>query len=87
MAFIVAQVQNILITFTTEKQGSHQKLESHVTWHLPTKEWTKVNTNGGAAKGNSGTAGCGGLLRNPQRRWIADFTTNIGYCSAFRVEL
>lgn len=45
----------------------------------------KSNTEG-VAKGNPGTASCGGLVRNDVGEWVVGFDLKIGYCSAYNAE-
>ena len=42
--------------------------------------WVKINTDG-ASKGNPGDAGCGGLIRDEEGRWLVGFTKHIDICN------
>jgi hypothetical protein len=44
--------------------------ERMVGWRRPGEGWARINTYG-AAKGNPGLAGGGGLLRDEGGRWIS----------------
>ena len=52
----------------------------------PQVGWKKLNTDG-ASKGNPGLAGCGGVVRDENGRWIAGFSRHIGVTSSFEAEL
>ena len=57
-----------------------------VRWEKPQVGWRKLNTDG-ASKGNPGLAGCGGVVRDENGRWIAGFSRRIGVTSSFEAEL
>ncbi|KAL4358598.1 hypothetical protein AHAS_Ahas09G0302700 [Arachis hypogaea] len=56
-----------------------------VAWKPLPKGWLKLNVDG-ASVANAGKAGCGGLLRDENGKWVAGFTHTIGN-SAFITEL
>ena len=60
--------------------------ERWVRWESGSEGWITLNTDG-AAKGNPGPAGAGGVLRGDQGEWIAGFSENLGYCSSVKAEL
>ncbi|KAL4317675.1 hypothetical protein AHAS_Ahas15G0408800 [Arachis hypogaea] len=62
------------------------KQEIHIRWVPPPKGWVKLNTDG-SLQGNTRCAGCGGLVRNEDERWVAGFTCRIGSCTASTAEL
>ena len=49
------------------------------------KGWVKLNTDG-AANAITKTAGCSGLLRDADGRWICGFTKPLGCYSTFSAE-
>lgn len=53
---------------------------------MPQVGWVKLNTVG-ASRGNPGLAGCVGVVRNDDGRWIAGFSRRIGVTTSFVVEL
>ncbi|GLT58567.1 hypothetical protein SLA2020_314490 [Shorea laevis] len=57
-----------------------------ISWEPPPPFWYKVNTDGSAV-GNPGNAGCGGILRDYQGRWVVGFLRNIGHTTALAAEL
>jgi len=57
-----------------------------VRWEPPPRGWMVLNTDG-AAKGNPGQAGAGGVLRGENSEWIIGFSEGLGYCSSVRAEL
>ena len=40
-----------------------------------------------ASKGNTGLAGCGGLIRNGLDGWVGGFCRNMGVCNSITAEL
>ena len=65
---------------------TNSKVEKLINWVVPPLGWAKLNTNG-TSKEILRIAGYGGLLRDDTSRWIASYSLNIGFCSAFKVEL
>ena len=57
-----------------------------VRWEKPQAGWKKLNTDG-ASKGNPGLAGCGGVIRDENGRWIAGFSRRIGVTTSFEAEV
>ncbi|KAL4330206.1 hypothetical protein AHAS_Ahas13G0376900 [Arachis hypogaea] len=57
-----------------------------VGWKPLPKGWLKLNVNGASVE-IADKAGCGGLLRNENGKWVAGLTHTIGNCSAFIAEL
>lgn len=70
----------------TNKLGNHSRQMIQVRWISPPSGWYKLNTDG-AAKGDLGPSGCGGILLNDQGGWIAGFGRNIGTCTTYEAEL
>ena len=56
-----------------------------VVWTLPVEGWWKVNTDG-YSKGNPGSAGGGGIIRDHMGNWIAEFLVNIDHCDSMLAE-
>ena len=58
-------------------------------WEKPPHGWVKLNTDGGhgAAKGNPGLVGYGGLIRDDHGNWMAGFAKRIETCTSFVAEL
>ncbi|XP_057744794.1 uncharacterized protein LOC130962625 [Arachis stenosperma] len=85
---IMNQVQEIKQTLKRNYliKGLKMKREVHVSWVPPPEGWVKLNTDG-SSQGNMRRAGCGGLVRNENGRWVAGFTCRIGNCTAFTAEL
>ena len=52
------------------------KRRQEATWSFPPENWHKANFDG-AAKGNPGPAGCGGIIRNNSRGGIAAISSPI----------
>lgn len=48
--------------------------------------WKKLNSNGSII-GSSGQAGCGGVVRDGHKDWVAGFTRHIGATNSFAAEL
>ena len=62
------------------------KQEIWVRWKVPEGGWYVLNTDG-AAKGNPGRAGAGGVLRGERGEWILGFAENLGVCSSVKAEV
>lgn len=57
-----------------------------ICWRSPSIGWVKLNTDG-AAKGNPGKAGAGGIIRGHRGEVHEVFALNCGSCSCTRAEL
>ncbi|XP_072080961.1 uncharacterized protein [Arachis hypogaea] len=62
------------------------RIEMSIRWNPPPAGWIKLNSDE-ITQGNPGTIGCGGILRNKERRWTAGFSHKIGVGTAFMAEL
>ena len=67
-----------------KKSGSKRVVQ--VRWERPQVGWACLNTDG-AAVGNPGRAGCGGLIRNEHGEWLGGFSRSIGCDDSFMAEL
>ena len=67
-------------------RNSGNKRVVQVRWESPQMGWACLNTDGAAA-GNPGQAGCGGLIRNEHGEWLCGFSRSIGCADNFMVEL
>lgn len=63
-----------------------RKILRRIRWEKPVQGWWKLNTDGSCC-GNTGMAGCGGLIRDDAGRWIMGFSRSIGMTSSFAAEL
>ncbi|OMO90964.1 reverse transcriptase [Corchorus capsularis] len=57
-----------------------------ISWTPPGEHFVKLNTDG-AAKGNPGAAGAGGVIRNTEGGWVVGFAAHLGTCSNVAAEL
>ncbi|OMP01704.1 reverse transcriptase [Corchorus capsularis] len=57
-----------------------------VQWESPSDGTVKLNVDG-AAKGNPGIAGAGGLIRSSTGAWLMGFKLHLGVCSNVEAEL
>jgi hypothetical protein len=57
-----------------------------VGWKHPQEGWVKLNCDG-ACKENVNRAGCGGLLRDTNGKWLKEFVRKIGVCNALHAEM
>ncbi|KAK7291983.1 hypothetical protein RIF29_07579 [Crotalaria pallida] len=57
-----------------------------IHWRKPPEGWFKMNTDG-TSRGNPGLAGCGGLIRDGEGRWIIGYARRIGVTTAYKAEL
>ena len=58
----------------------------HIGWKYPEEEWIKLDVDG-CSKGNPGTTGVKGVIRDHIGSWIGGFARNIGLCSFVTAEL
>ncbi|RYR24105.1 hypothetical protein Ahy_B02g057597 isoform A [Arachis hypogaea] len=61
-----------------------QKEERQIKWNPPPQGWITLNTDGSR---QNNKAGCGGILRNEDGKWVGGFSYYIGDCTAYRAEL
>ena len=67
-------------------RGLTRTIIKRVSWERPSEGWVKFNTDG-AAKGNLGLAGCDGVVKDENGKWLAGFSKRIGISTSFVVEL
>ncbi|PHU20008.1 hypothetical protein BC332_11159 [Capsicum chinense] len=58
----------------------NRRKSGFIVWQKPTSGWLKLNTDG-SSKGNSGSAGGGGIIKNSEGCFVLDFAENYGICS------
>lgn len=63
-----------------------RKQSLQIRWSKPELGWVKLNTDGSFI-GNPGLAGCGGLMRDHNERWIKGFTRSLGQASSVEAKL
>ena len=88
-SFILARVKQVALAMTPSNIQNHssaRRVETLVSWRHPAVGWVKLNTDG-AAKGNPGAAGGGGLIRGHRGELFEVFTINCGSCTCTRAEL
>jgi ribonuclease HI len=68
------------------KNNPHQRESVYIGWRRPSNGWVKLNCDG-ACKGKGELAGCGGILRQSDGRWIKGFSRKIGACDALHAEM
>ena len=89
-SFILARVKQVALALDRGKvlQNHHpvSRREVLVRWRHPEVGWVKLNTDG-AAKGNPGAAGGGGLLRGHRGELFEIYAINCGISSCTRAEL
>ncbi|KAF7827992.1 LINE-type retrotransposon LIb DNA [Senna tora] len=69
-----------------EAGRAFNKGKESTVWIKPSQEWTKINTDGALCRLTK-MAGCGGIFRDAQGRWILGFIANIGISSVIGAEL
>jgi len=67
-------------------KSPHQNETIYIGCMRPPIGWIKLNCYG-AWKGSDTLAGCGGLIRNSNGKWIKDYFTQIGMCDVFHAEM
>ena len=70
----------------SSSKASNARTSKLVRWEKPPSGWTKLNTDG-AALGNPGVAGCGGIVWDERGNWVAGFARKIRIASSFKAEL
>ncbi|KAJ1428329.1 hypothetical protein SESBI_09060 [Sesbania bispinosa] len=87
---VVALVQSNLVTGQsswTHKVQHHNRYQySLVGWAFPERGWIKANVDGYVIQ-QSLLAGCGGVFRGADGRWICGFTYNLGRSNVLLAEL
>uniref|UniRef100_A0A7C8ZGN9 RNase H type-1 domain-containing protein n=1 Tax=Opuntia streptacantha TaxID=393608 RepID=A0A7C8ZGN9_OPUST len=88
--FLAAKFEEVISALLQDNQerGSLKMLNSAigVRWVPPSEGWVALNTDG-AARGNPGPAGAGGVIRGERGEWIAGFSEHLGRCSSLKAEL
>jgi len=72
--------------YTQHPLNVHQRDTIFVGWKRPQEGWVKLNCDG-AYKDSLGLAGCGGLFRNLDGRWIKGYSQKIGTYDALCAEM
>ncbi|CAJ2642253.1 unnamed protein product [Trifolium pratense] len=67
-------------------RGRHRLETIFIRWKCPNEGWIKLNCDG-AHKKSMDLAGCGGLLRDSDGRWIQGYTQKIGTCDSLHAEM
>lgn len=49
-------------------------------WEKPPRNWTKINSYGRVTL-KDGSAGCGGVLRNEEGKWLCGYEAGVGKCT------
>ncbi|CAJ2630361.1 unnamed protein product [Trifolium pratense] len=63
-----------------------QRETIYIGWKNPHGDWIKLNCDG-AYKDSMNNAGCGGLFRDSDGRWLKGYTQRIGDCDALHAEM
>ncbi|CAJ2642097.1 unnamed protein product [Trifolium pratense] len=66
--------------------GPKLKDTIYIGWKRPGEGWVKLNSDG-ACKNKGEVAGCGGLFRDSDGRWIKGYTKKIEACDALQAEM
>lgn len=90
LSFIMVRVGQVTRVMSKEDQLLHPngrvKISTMVSWKYPEDGWVRLNTDG-AAKGNPGEAGAGGIIRGPRGELFEMFAANCGVYSSTKAEL
>ena len=89
VAFIFAKVGEFLRATKLDIQHNgiiQPRVERFIRWNYPPEGWVRLNTDG-AAKGNPGKAGAGGIIRGSRGELFEAFAVNCGVCSCTCAEL
>nr|XP_023911030.1 uncharacterized protein LOC112022645 [Quercus suber] len=71
---------------TSSPRGLTHTIIKRVRWERLPEGWVKLNTDR-AAKGNLGLAGCGGVVRDENGKWLTGFSKRIRISTSFVAEL
>ncbi|WJX23886.1 hypothetical protein P8452_13068 [Trifolium repens] len=67
--------------------GSNKKCDTiYIGWKSPQEGWVKLNCDG-SQNDRASLAGCGGLLRDSNGKWIKGYSRKIGSCDALHAEM
>ena len=86
---LVTNIQNQAVEFmcyVSPPRELSRRIIKRVRSEKPPPGWANLNTDG-AAIGNPGLAGCGGLTRDENGAWLAGFSRNIGSTTSYAAEL
>ena len=70
----------------TQARAISNKTEALIQWKSPPYVWVKLNLDD-ASHGNPGSAGCGGMFRDPLGKWLVGFSVNLGVCTSVKAEM
>ena len=88
--FLTAQFREIIRVLSLDRSRiEHPQaklLGGHIKWELPPEGWVILKKDG-AAKGNPGRAGAGGVIRGDRGNWIVGFSEHLGHCSSMKAEI
>ncbi|KAI4313574.1 hypothetical protein L6164_026539 [Bauhinia variegata] len=59
---------------------------SIIGWQFPPIRWVKCNVDGSCRRLEH-AAGCGGVYRDAQGKWVNCFARKLGYCSSMKAEI
>jgi ribonuclease HI len=76
----------ILKHFNVNNHPPKQPEIKEIIWQPPPTSWIKCNIDG-ASKGNPGSLGCGGIVRNNRAKGFCCFAEPLGNVSSFTAEL
>lgn len=90
-SFIMGQVGRFQQAMKKEDlmlgKRKRERIQTFVRWSTPRAGWVKLLNTDGAAKGNPGEAGCGGLIRGHRGEVFDVFAARCGSCSSTKAEL
>ena len=80
------RVHNYVAEFHKQQVMVNRELVTeNIRWKTPEIEWVRLNTDEASRRNN--VAGCGGVLRDDNGKWICGFSKWLGVCSAYVAEL
>ncbi|CAJ2648154.1 unnamed protein product [Trifolium pratense] len=84
--YTILKMAEDIDNYTHHPLNSRQCDTIFIGWKKPQEGWVKLNCDG-AYKDSLGLAGCGGLFRNSDGRWLKGYSHKIGTCDALCAEM
>lgn len=88
--FLISKFREVISALRQDEQvsgnGGHDHIERGIRWEPLIGDWMVLNLDG-AAQGNLGPAGAGGVLRGTTGEEVVGFSENLGWCSSIQAKI